>query len=373
MDAAGNGVSGVDVTFAVIGGGGSVTQTTVRTDTAGLAGTNWILGPSHGTQFMQASAAGLTGSPVLFTATATGDVGIRRTWIGGNAAAPTDWAVAGNWSPAGVPSALDTVTISPASQQPRLTGNAEVGAMMVLQGATIDNGGYALTIHGLLNVFAGTATGPGQFILDGTNAQLRGTVSNLYILGTAAATGAVATTGTLVIVEGAVFTPSGFPVTVGTELDVSGVLAMTNANDVVSTHDFAIANTDETGKLTAGTLRVSGNFITGCYNDTEFNPTGTKVVMNGSEPQQILICSSSTGNRFFDLNILAGANVSTNDVVYIVTMLVSGTLNVGPPAIIDVRDLTISVNGVLNNNGITRTNLPYHSTGTVNGHPVIQR
>src|SRR5439155_1147602 len=72
-DANGNPVGGVSVTFAVASGGGTVTPTTsVTTGANGIAAvTSWILGPTAGPNSLTATASGLAGSPVTFTATGT--------------------------------------------------------------------------------------------------------------------------------------------------------------------------------------------------------------------------------------------------------------------------------------------------------------
>ena len=71
-DADGNGVSGVTVTFAVTAGGGSVSGATVNSGSTGSAAvTSWTLGSSLGTNTLSATAAGLTGSPLTFTAIST--------------------------------------------------------------------------------------------------------------------------------------------------------------------------------------------------------------------------------------------------------------------------------------------------------------
>lgn len=71
VDLDGNVVSGVAVTFAVQSGGGSVNPTSaIQTSASGVATvTSWTLGASVGTNTLTASATGLTGSPVTFTAT----------------------------------------------------------------------------------------------------------------------------------------------------------------------------------------------------------------------------------------------------------------------------------------------------------------
>jgi len=64
-------VAGVNVTFAVISGGGSLSATQVITDGQGLASSRLTLGSVAGANSVTASSSGLSGSPVLFTATGT--------------------------------------------------------------------------------------------------------------------------------------------------------------------------------------------------------------------------------------------------------------------------------------------------------------
>ena len=68
QDEFGNGVAGGVVTFAVTGGGGSVSPATVTTDAAGLASTTWTMGPTVGAATLSATATGFPS--VVFTATA---------------------------------------------------------------------------------------------------------------------------------------------------------------------------------------------------------------------------------------------------------------------------------------------------------------
>ena len=71
-DVDGNGVSGTQVTFAVTSGGGSVQGATATSNSSGVAAvTSWTLGSALGTNTLAATAAGLTGSPLTFTATST--------------------------------------------------------------------------------------------------------------------------------------------------------------------------------------------------------------------------------------------------------------------------------------------------------------
>ena len=68
----GLGVGGVTVNFTVATGGGSVGTVSTVTNASGLAQTSWKLGSTVGTQTVTATASGLTGSPVTFSATAKG-------------------------------------------------------------------------------------------------------------------------------------------------------------------------------------------------------------------------------------------------------------------------------------------------------------
>jgi len=72
VDAANDPVAGVKVTFAVTAGGGSVADTAaVTSNSQGIAQTTWTIGTSAGVAINHATAtaAGLAGSPVQFTAT----------------------------------------------------------------------------------------------------------------------------------------------------------------------------------------------------------------------------------------------------------------------------------------------------------------
>ncbi len=71
-DQFGNPVSGTSVTFAVASGGGSVVGGAATTGTNGIAAvTSWTMGTVVGANTLTATSAGLTGSPLTFTATAT--------------------------------------------------------------------------------------------------------------------------------------------------------------------------------------------------------------------------------------------------------------------------------------------------------------
>ena len=74
-NAAGDGVAGFGVTFVVTGGNGNVTGSAQTTNSNGVATVgSWVLG-DPGANTLEARATGLSGSPVVFTATANQTTG----------------------------------------------------------------------------------------------------------------------------------------------------------------------------------------------------------------------------------------------------------------------------------------------------------
>ncbi|MBA3393087.1 MAG: Ig-like domain-containing protein [Deltaproteobacteria bacterium] len=83
-DANGNAVSGVSVAFAVASGGGSLSATTATTNAAGQAQSLLTLGTTAGTNTVTVTRAGLTGSPVTFTAMGTVGTATQIALVSGN-------------------------------------------------------------------------------------------------------------------------------------------------------------------------------------------------------------------------------------------------------------------------------------------------
>jgi hypothetical protein len=76
--------AGVAVSFAVTSGGGSVGTPAATTDAAGHAQTTWTLGTVAGSQTVNATVSGATGSPVTFSATATASTAASVTKLAGD-------------------------------------------------------------------------------------------------------------------------------------------------------------------------------------------------------------------------------------------------------------------------------------------------
>src|SRR5207237_2714811 len=71
-DAHGNPVQGVSVTFAVGLGSGSITGASQTTNASGIAAVgSWTLGTAAGQNTLTATAPGVNGSPITFTASGT--------------------------------------------------------------------------------------------------------------------------------------------------------------------------------------------------------------------------------------------------------------------------------------------------------------
>src|SRR5262249_33998876 len=83
-DAGGNPVSGFQVTFAVTAGGGTLSAATPLTDASGQAQTVLTLGKAAGANAVTATAPGLGGSPLTFTAGGTARPAAQLTILSGN-------------------------------------------------------------------------------------------------------------------------------------------------------------------------------------------------------------------------------------------------------------------------------------------------
>jgi adhesin/invasin len=127
-DANNNVVAGVTVTFVVATGGGSVTGADAVTNASGIATVgSWTLGTVIGSNTLTVTKAGLTGSPITFTATAK--VGLAAKYL----------VTSSNYSPV----AGGTVTIS--AQRADQYGNSVTGAGFIVTWSKTGTGGSFAT------------------------------------------------------------------------------------------------------------------------------------------------------------------------------------------------------------------------------------
>jgi hypothetical protein len=153
-DAGGTPVASVAVTFAVTSGGGSVTAGTASTGTDGIATVgSWTLGSSAGPNTLQATvdAAGVSGNPVTFTATATaGPASADKSSV---SAAPGTIAASGGGTTATITIVVRDSRNNPLPGQSVSLAATGAGVTLTQPGATNAAG----TTTGTLSA---TATGP---------------------------------------------------------------------------------------------------------------------------------------------------------------------------------------------------------------------
>src|SRR6267378_875092 len=219
--------------------------------------------------------------------------GGNKSWTG---SISTDWAIAGNWNPAGIPSDTDDVTIpSSAVNQPVLSADAHSAALTVQTGAHLSIGSFTLLTNGNIDAsdIAGTT---GSVQVNGTGVTIKGKFPNLTISGTANLSDTVHVTGNLIIdalLRSANLILNGKSIIVGVDFSTqnNGKLTMLNPSDVLSIGGNVIfAGAPLAGLDTAGLISVKGNFgqyYTGSNWD-DFAASGTlKVILNGTSPQII--------------------------------------------------------------------------------------
>ena len=172
-DGASHSVQGITVSWAVATGGGSVSAPTSVTDASGIATINATLGSAGGANSFTATVAGLTGSPLTFSA--TGDVpfefGATATLIVGGARAGQIFIAGGNTQISGggttaqsswfYAPATGALTPGPALAFPRAfhTATAVGGGQVLLAGGSGGVGFRTFELCSLDAVSSCTATG----------------------------------------------------------------------------------------------------------------------------------------------------------------------------------------------------------------------
>ena len=299
QDALGNGIGGLNVAFAVTGGGGSLSSGTVTTDATGAASVVWTIGA--GAQSMIATFGTLPALTISATST-----GANLTWTG---ATSSSWTTASNWSPAFAPTASDAVTIPVTSTAPVIGAPVSLVSLTVATGATLTNNS-TISLSGSLD--AGTTiTGSGSVILAGSTGSLKGTINQAVNVTGASYTlnGATNITGPLTISGTGKLAIGGQTLTLTGNLATSGGgrLSMTSASDNVQVSgDATFAGGIENGFLGAGALSVSGNFTA---TGATFSATGshTLTMAGTGSPQTLSFGSPIAGQGINHLMFLGAA------------------------------------------------------------------
>jgi hypothetical protein len=276
--------------------------------------------PASGGSFVQQ----LNGATVIWPAAST------ITWAG---TIDNNWSLAGNWSPAFVPSITTDVVIpagtpfSPSTQG----GPGSARTLSVSAGATLNVTGGAFTVAG--NVFAdGPVTGGTVFIT--APAQIRGTLPTVVVQGVALIlTGRTVLSGDLGVNSSTgSLALNGQTLQVGGRLVISGGAGFNMVNpldSVIVAGEAQFLGSSTVGKLTAGVLVVRGNFTqSAIISTTSFSPSGTHKTVLGSAAAsdvsmgspgagaagshfQILDVTPATGGIILDVNMQADSLIST--------------------------------------------------------------
>jgi hypothetical protein len=195
-----------------------------------------------------------------------------KTWTGGAPGEPMAWSNSGNWSPAGVPEAGDTVVVEATLNDPVLTGSETIAA---------------LTIAG----------------------------------------------GTLTLANGRLLVTGDFGTTGGAG---GGNLSMTSMQDTLRVLGSAtFAGRAVPGALDNGVLRVGGDFDAPQVDGSHGFSAGTshRTVLDGAQPQRLWFGGGDAGARFGDLEI---ANASGSVRIGLEHQIhVAGKLRVTTPVTID--------------------------------------
>jgi len=271
-DNGGNPVSGVGVTFAVAGGGGSLTGGSATSNASGIATVgSWTLGTTAGSNTLTATSAGLTGSPVSFTATGVAGAATQIAINAGNG----QTAVAGTTLPTAPSVVVRDVNNNPVSGVSVTFAVTGGGGSATGTSATTNAGGIATVGSWTLGTAAGSNT------LSATSTGLSGSPVTFTATGTAGAATQIAVNagnGQSAAVGTAVATPpsvivrdvnnnpvSGVSVTfavAGGGGSATGTSATTNASGI------ATGTTAGSNSLTATSTGLSGSPVT-------FTATGT--------------------------------------------------------------------------------------------------
>ncbi|HTX68704.1 MAG TPA: hypothetical protein VMH50_06115 [Thermoleophilia bacterium] len=292
-DAGGNGVSGVTVTFAVTGGGGSITKTTTTTDSAGYANCgSWKLGATVGTNTLTATSGTLSGSPVTFTATGTVGPASKMSMVmdGGNGQTvhvgtavvipPKVLVTDANNNPvSGI-----SVVFAVASGGGSITGSPAVATNASGIAAV---GGWTLGTVAGANSLTATSTGLTGSPVTFTATGLTGSPTTIVINGgdgqTATAGAAVATAPSVMVTDiygnpvqgvAVTFTPASGSGSVTT------ASTTTNSSGVASCGGWTLGTTAGTDTLTATSPGLTGSPLT--FSATGTAGAATKYVVSSS-------------------------------------------------------------------------------------------
>jgi len=288
-----NPVSGVNVTFAVASGGGSVIGAAQSTNPSGIATVGgWTLGTTAGANTMTATASGL-GSPVTFTATGIpGPATTMAIAAGGT----TQTATAGT-----------NVAIAPAVKVTDANGNGVSGVAVTFAVAT---GGGSVTGGNATSGVGGVAT-VGSWRLGGTAGANTLTATSAGLTGSPATFSATGTTGPAAIIAVSAgnnqAASAGSPVPIApavivTDINgnpvsgigvtfavasgggsITGATPTTNTQGIAAVGSWTLGVTAGANSLTATSGGLTGSPVT--FTATGNPGNAANMALNGGSPQ----------------------------------------------------------------------------------------
>jgi hypothetical protein len=238
----------------ILSGGGPVTPSggiAVFALSIDLPGTGYDL---------QATALGLSNAQSsTFNVLPTGAL---KTWTGETG---TDWSAPANWSPVGAPTAADNVHIpTGATVFPVLTQTSSVLDLAIDPAATLNTNGFVLSAFGDVDGGGGVLDpGTGGVTLAGSGKTVTGLLPAVTVTGSVTVLTFFQVTGNLAVQGLGVLdfgTSSGSLVTGNFSTTGSGTVVIGGGSSLSVEGDASFGGGSETGKLTAGSLVVNGNF-----------------------------------------------------------------------------------------------------------------
>ena len=292
-DSHGNPVSGTAITFAAASGGGSVTGGSAVTNASGVATVgSWTLGDTAGSNTLTATNAGLSGSPVTFTA--TGRIGAAAV-------------IAQNGGEGQTAAAGTAVTTPPSVVVTDAHGNPVSGVGVTF---AVGSGGGSVGGASVTTDASGVATvgnwtlgdNPGANTLTATHAGLDGSPVTFHATGITGAAATIAINGgdgqttdagTAVAVDPSVLVTdghgnpvSGVSVTFAVDSgggSVSGGSAVTDGSGIAAVGSWTLGDLAGANTLTATHAGLDGSPVT--FHATGVTGAAATIAINGGDGQ----------------------------------------------------------------------------------------